>query len=114
MDKAAVKISVSLPEALKVELDRYAVAHDLSLSATVQQALEAFLHASDPGPGPSPLEPRVEQLEAELARLQRQLERAHEVLEQHRECLVSLRPLADMAGVALTLPPYPPCPYPSY
>jgi hypothetical protein len=108
MERPAVKISVSLPESLKEELDRYAVAHDLSLSATVQQALEAFLHpATDPGPGPSPLEPRVAQLEAELARLQRQLERTHEVLAQHREFLVSLQPLQDLAGIALTLPPYP-------
>ena len=106
MDRPAVKISISLPESLKEELDRYAVAHDLSLSATVQQALEAFFHpASDPGPGPSPLEPRVAQLEAELARLQRQLERTQEVLAQHRDFLEGLRPIQDIVGVALTLPP---------
>ena len=104
MDKPAVKISISLPHDLKEELDRYAGAHGLSVSATVQQALEALLHPG-PGPGPAPLEPRVAQLEAELARLQRQLEQAHEVLEQHRECLVSLGPLQDLLGVVLTLPP---------
>lgn len=109
-EKAAVKISVSLPETLKDELDRYAGAHGLSVSATVQQALEAFFQGSDPGPEPSSLEPRVAQLETEVARLQRQFERAHEVLEQHREFLLSLRPLADLAGVALTLPPCLPTP----
>lgn len=49
------KISVSLPDALKERLDAYAKVHDLSVSESVQQALEQFLDgATPPAPPPPP------------------------------------------------------------
>ena len=109
--RPAVKLSVSLPEALKAQLDRYATEHDLSVSQTVQQALEAFFQPAQPAPGPEPgqdvarLEKMVLELGREVQDVRGELVRTRQVLDQHREFLLALRPLLDLAGVALTLPP---------
>lgn len=116
--RPAVKISVSLPEALKLELDRYADEHNLSVSQTIQRALEALFHPPVPDPdpeepGPDPdvlqlvqmLNRDVQTLQNDLAQTRQALTWTQQVLEQHRECLASLAPLTQLAGVALTLPP---------
>jgi hypothetical protein len=110
--KLAVKISVSLPEALKGQLDHYAGEHDLSVSQTVQQALEAFFQAPPPPgpePPPNPSNPLLEQMVMEMNRqLQdacRELARTQQVLEQHREFMQGLGPMLQLSGVYLSLPP---------
>ena len=108
MDKLAIKISVSLPEALKAQLDQYVVDNGGSASQVVQQALEAFFSPAVPPPPPEPdlqLQKLVLQLSADVQFLRNELERTQRVLDRHREFLVGLRPLTDLAGVALSLPP---------
>ena len=102
--RPAVKISVSLPEALKSQLDRYATEHDLSVSQTVQQALEALFQSSEPPPVPGPGQD-IARLEKSVLELRQELLRTQRVLDQHRECFVQLRPLFDLAGVVATMPP---------
>lgn len=102
--RSAVKISVSLPEALKAQLDDYAVKHDLSLSQTVQQALEALFQPSEPPPGPEPGQD-VAHLEKMVLELRQTLVHTQHVLDQHRDFLIAIRPLMDLAGIAASLPP---------
>lgn len=109
--RPAVKISVSLPEALKTQLDRYATEHDLSVSQTVQQALEAFLQHPEPPSGPEPgqdvarLEKMVLDLSRELQEVRSEFTHTKQILDQHRDFLVAMRPLLELAGVAASLPP---------
>lgn len=110
MDKLAIKISISLPEALKADLDQYTAEHGLTASQTVQQALEMLFGHSPLPPTPSPgqdvqLEHRVDELGRELQDVQEELTRARQVLDRHRDYLLALRPLLDIAGIAATLPP---------
>ena len=53
------KISISLPDALKERLDAYALAHNQSVSESVQKALEQLLDGSPPPTPPTPPAPPV-------------------------------------------------------
>ena len=109
MDRLAVKISISLPEALKADLDRYTAEHGLTASQAVQQALEMLIGNSPPPPPPgqdvAQLEHKVHEMGLELQDVQEELTRARQVLDRHRDYLLALRPLLDIAGIAATLPP---------
>ncbi len=122
-DRLAVKISVSLPEDLKLELERYAAEHGLSVSATVQQALEGFFHpAPDPEPDPSPTPPpttteidllagMVNGLHREVHELKQYILALSHQSEHHRQCLSLLQPFVAMSGLCLPVaPPLPPPP----
>lgn len=63
------KISVSLPDELETELDRYAREHDLPVSRVVAQALEAFFRGGT--------EPPPDDGQDILARRQLELLQAH-------------------------------------
>lgn len=52
------KISVSLPDSLKEQLDQYAAQHELNTSEVVQHALKKlFEEDSPPPPPPTPIPP---------------------------------------------------------
>lgn len=103
------KISVSLPDPLKEQLDDYAQIHGHSVSQTVQLALEAFLSQSPPPPPPGGqlelLEKLVREVSGELEAVRSDLTHTQRALDRHRDCFLQLKPLTDLAGVVLTLPP---------
>ncbi len=104
------KISVSLPDQLKDQLDAYAQVHGHSVSQTVQLALETFLSQTPPPPPPPDgqlelLEKLVWKLRDELAANHHEVESLRSVLGQHRQCFVVLEPLAQLAGITLPMPP---------
>lgn len=105
MDKATAKISVSLPEALKAQLDSYADEHGLSVSQTVQLALEGLFQPVQPPPGPGDPGQDIARLEQMVGDLSAELTQTRQVLDRHRDYLLALRPLLDIAGIAATLPP---------
>ena len=118
-ERLAVKISVSLPEELKLELERYAGEHGLSVSATVQQALEGLLHPKpipDPQPTPDPRPTEIDLLAGLVNALNREVHGLRQYMmavghqsEHHRQCLSLLQPYAAMGGVCLPVaPPLPP------
>ena len=66
------RITISLPDALEAQLDRYAQEHSQPVSHFVAEALAAFLGgASRPSPGDGA---RLQQVEAYVARMALQLE----------------------------------------
>jgi hypothetical protein len=56
-DNDRAKISVSLPDDLKQQLDDYAAAHQLTNSDVVQKALRLLFQSEAPQPTPSPPPP---------------------------------------------------------
>lgn len=111
MARASVKISVSLPAELKEQLDRYAQEHQHSVSQVVQTALEALLNPTQTPPAPphggqvEMLELLVRETREELQTVRNELSRTQHIVDRHRDCLASLKPLCDIAGVVLSLPP---------
>jgi len=66
------RITISLPDALEAQLDRYARDHGQPVSHVVAEALAAFLSGSSP---PSPGDgSRLQQVEEYVARMALQLE----------------------------------------
>lgn len=118
------KISISLPDPLKEQLDRYADEHQLSVSETVQRALEALFQPAEPVPPPSPppsseppperpedevervmLEHMVFAMNQELQEVGRYLNALAHQVEHSRYCLALLAPYAALGGVGLPVPP---------
>lgn len=103
------KISVSLPDALKEQLDQYVEEHGGSVSQTVQDALEAYFSGQPPPGTPSGelalLEQTVAETRADVKRALHELTRTQYALEQHRQCLLVVENFTEMGGFHLPVPP---------
>jgi hypothetical protein len=83
------RITVSLTDALKAELDAYAEAEKLTVSKVVSQALRAFLPSEE-----NPPDPNLVHTQQYVTELVQQLEGLREAV--HRMALAQYGPFADL------------------
>jgi len=96
------RITVSLTDSLKGELDTYAEEQQLSVSKVVSQALQAFLPGEE-----NPPDPDLVNTQRYVAQLVHQLEGLREAM--HRMALAQYGPFAELPEdltVSLPLPPW--------
>lgn len=96
------RITVSLTDSLKGELDTYAEEQQLSVSKVVSQALQAFLPSEE-----NPPDPDLVNTQRYVAQLVHQLEGLREAM--HRMALAQYGPFAELPDdltVSLPLPPW--------